>query len=161
GNAVGGPLVDNSGVDISGDVVLSIPFPYGEATTYVISITAESGTDAGATFSVTVLVDTVDPSATIEFPNEADSLTAAFDASQDAGFQPVITVNTVGVADGTVVDVKNGNTVVGTCTVQSNVCSGELTLDDGSFALTVTVTDAAGNTATSAVRNFSVDGTRP
>ncbi|ALV91137.1 Ig-like domain-containing protein [Pantoea vagans] len=116
------------------------------------------------TITVNIIVDTVAPDAVsgLQVSNDAGSTSVPITAgsiTNDAS--PVLT----GSAEaGSVVTIRDGNTVLGTVTVGStgNWTFTTPALGDGSHSLTATATDAAGNSspATTPV-TFTVDTTAP
>ena len=129
------------------------PLADGTYTAYVEQQDASGNTGRSAT--VTFTVDTAAPAITLAAP---PAYTGASVTLSGTGGTAIADDSTVRL------DVTDGATVVRSVTapVSAGAYSGAVTnLADGAYTVTATQRDAAGNTTTTAARNFRVDTTPP
>jgi hypothetical protein len=134
--------------------------PVDSAGNVMSDLTVPSGSNNIAG-SKAIVVDTTAPNT----PSTPDLATAS-DSSGTSDTDNITsdntpTINVSGFFSGTAVvtATKTGSTSV-SCTISSNACTLG-TLADGVWSLTVTDTDAAGNSTTSAALSITVDATAP
>jgi hypothetical protein len=162
-DSAGAELLRQEGLAIADDASfdVAIAFPYSDAQLWTLAVFATDGVVSGPSFTTSRLIDTVAPTVVIDVPAEGELLLASSDVSEDPGFQAAFSATVTGVEEAATFEIVEDGAVIGACTVEGGVCRGELTLEDGEHAITLTVRDAAGNATTSALRSFRVDSTPP
>ena len=132
---------------------------HNDGTYQYRAVVSDVAGNASTSNTVTIQVDTVAPSPTISTIGSADKIVSS--VSGDAAV--------VGTAEaGSLVTIKSGVNVLGTATADAsgnyiyNLSSANITtLGQGADSITVSQTDTAGNTGTSAAYSFTLDTIAP
>ncbi|GAA3586479.1 hypothetical protein GCM10023078_12740 [Gibbsiella greigii] len=155
-----GELIGEATVDEDGNwsLALNEALTDGEhALTFVITDVAGNSSESSAVLALTV--DTIAPegvnTSDVVITDEAGQVVSSSDTLTDSK----LTFSGSGLEVGTTVTIMDGDTVVGQATVAEDgtwTYTAEEGLSDGEHNLTFTVTDAAGNSSTSAALNITV-----
>ena len=151
-----GVLLGTTTSDGSGNWSLEPAAPFADGSQHSITYTVNGGPASPA---VQFTIDTTAPgSITALLTDDVDPITGEItDGSVTNDTKPTISGTTEA---GTTVTIKDGNTVLGTVTADSN---GDYTftpsseLSEGAHSVTATATDAAGNSVSSTTTHFTVD----
>lgn len=182
-------IADNGGVATSGDVTSDVTVTLSEAATGTFTGTTDSGTCTGTASgtsvtladcdfpqgssdivvtaaglstvgnALTILVDTVRPTASITSPQNGATLTSADDVGEP-GFRAAIAVASA--ENGADVTVNVDGTAAGTGTIAAGSASVTTPMGQGPHTLAVDIVDAAGNATTGAATiSVTVDSVAP